>query len=177
MDLFAFCCSFWFFVPAKSQNEQCDTQMKTSTKNQHEQQKTTKRLFIHSHQFWTNGRWLISRALRSQKKQRRERKSNEKQQKATKSNKKQQRTSLEKRKRARKTKTGMKKLRRATKGTKSPNGNQALTFIRQSELNLTEIIPLLHRGPMTVSCRLSTRGKVRESKGRGYFPYLGLWDT
>ena len=37
--LFACCCSFWFFVPTKTHNEQCNTQMKTSTKNQYEQQK------------------------------------------------------------------------------------------------------------------------------------------
>ena len=36
---FAFRCSFWFFVPTKSHNEQCDAQMETSTKNQNEQQK------------------------------------------------------------------------------------------------------------------------------------------
>ena len=29
---FAFCCSFWFFVPTKSHNEQCNVQMETSTK-------------------------------------------------------------------------------------------------------------------------------------------------
>ena len=39
LDFFAFCCSFWFFVPTKSHNEQCDAQMETSTKNQNEQQK------------------------------------------------------------------------------------------------------------------------------------------
>ena len=149
---FAFCCAFWFFVPTKSHNEQCDVQMETSTKkqneqqkaitsnkrhlpvlvfeielilknkkeqrraakgnerqmetlpkNQNEQQKATKSIFIHSHQFWTNGRWLISRAIKSQKEQRRATRSSEKQQKPTKSNKKQQRTSeLEKPKRARK---------------------------------------------------------------------------
>ena len=27
-----FCCSFWFFVPKKNQNEQCNVQMETSTK-------------------------------------------------------------------------------------------------------------------------------------------------
>ena len=60
-------------------------------------------IFIHSHQFWTNGRWLMSRAMKSQKEQRRAMESNEKQQKAMKSNKKQQWTSeLEKPKRARK---------------------------------------------------------------------------
>ena len=36
---FAFRCSFWFFVPTKSHNEQCDAQMETTTKNQNEQQK------------------------------------------------------------------------------------------------------------------------------------------
>ena len=37
---FAFCCcSFWFFVPTKSHNEQCDAQMETSTKDQNMQQK------------------------------------------------------------------------------------------------------------------------------------------
>ena len=36
---FVFRCSFWFFVPTKNQNEQCDIQMDTSTKNQNEQQK------------------------------------------------------------------------------------------------------------------------------------------
>ena len=40
LDFFAFCCSFWLFVPTKSHNEQCDAQMETSTKNQNEQQKT-----------------------------------------------------------------------------------------------------------------------------------------
>ena len=60
-------------------------------------------IFIHSHKFWTYGKWLISRAMKSQKWQRRAMKSNEKQQKARKSNKKQQRTSeLKKPKRARK---------------------------------------------------------------------------
>ena len=39
LDIFAFRCSFWFFVPTKSHNEQCDAQMETSTKNQNEQQK------------------------------------------------------------------------------------------------------------------------------------------
>ena len=184
---FAFCCSFWIFVPTKSHNEHCDAQMETSTKNQNEQQKAitsnkrhlpvlvfeielilfskTKKkqrravkgnerqmetrtknqneqqraffipIFIHSHQFWTCGRWLISRAMKSQKEQRRATKSNEKQQKATKSNKKAT-TDIG----AGKTKTGKKKpkdeqrkkkpkdekaKRRATKGTKSPNGNQA----------------------------------------------------
>ena len=39
LDIFAFCCSFWFFVPTKSHNEQCDAQMETYTKNQNEQQK------------------------------------------------------------------------------------------------------------------------------------------
>ena len=37
LDFFAFCCSFWFFVPTETQNEQCDAQMETSTKNQNEQ--------------------------------------------------------------------------------------------------------------------------------------------
>ena len=36
---FVFCCSFWFFVPTKSHNEQCDAQMETSAKSQNEQQK------------------------------------------------------------------------------------------------------------------------------------------
>ena len=59
--------------------------------------------------------------MKSRKEQRRATKSDEKQQKATKSNKKQQRTIG-----AGKTKTGKKKPIRAMKGTKSPNGNQAL---------------------------------------------------
>ena len=97
-----------------------ERQMETRTKNQNEQQKATKSIFIpifiHSQQFETYGRWFVSRAMKSQKEQRRATKSNEKQQKATKSNKKQQRTSeLEKPKRA----------RQATKGSKSPNRNQA----------------------------------------------------
>ena len=32
LDLFAFCCSFWFFVPAKNQNNQCNVQIETSTR-------------------------------------------------------------------------------------------------------------------------------------------------
>ena len=39
LDLFTFCCSFWFFVPTKSHNKQWDAQMETSTKNENEQQK------------------------------------------------------------------------------------------------------------------------------------------
>ena len=39
LDIFAFCCSLWFFVPTKSHNEQCDAQLEISTKNQNEQQK------------------------------------------------------------------------------------------------------------------------------------------
>ena len=31
--VFAFCCSFWFFVPTKSHSEQCDAQMETQMKN------------------------------------------------------------------------------------------------------------------------------------------------
>ena len=76
---------------------------KTKTSNKKQQRAFFIPIFIHSHQFWTSGRWFISRAMKSQKEQRRATKSNEKQQKATKSNKKQQRTSeLEKPKRARK---------------------------------------------------------------------------
>ena len=95
---------------------------KTKTSNKKQQRAFSIPIFIHSHEFWTYGRWLISRAMKSEKEQGRATKSNERQQlKATKSNKKQQRTSeLEKPKRARK------KARRATKGTKSPNGSQAL---------------------------------------------------
>ena len=59
-------------------------QMETRTKNQNEQQRAFFiPIFIHSHQFWTNGRWLISGAMKSQKEQRRATKSYEKQQKAT----------------------------------------------------------------------------------------------
>ena len=78
-------------------------------------------IFIHPHQFWTYGRWLISRAMKSQKEQRRATKSSEKHQKATKNNKKQQRTpELEKPKQARRNQD---EQRKAQKG---PNGNQAL---------------------------------------------------
>ena len=48
MDFYAFCCSFWFFVPTKDQNEQCDVQMEASTKIQNEQQKAK----------MSNQRWL-----------------------------------------------------------------------------------------------------------------------
>ena len=99
--------------------------MGTRTKNQNEQQKQQRAffmpIFIHSHHFWTNGRWLVSRAMKSQKEQRRAAKSNEKQQKATKSNKKKTMDIG-----AGKTKMGKKKPRRAMKGTQSLNGNQAL---------------------------------------------------
>ena len=50
-------------------------------------------IFIHLLQLWTHGRWLTSRARKSQKEQQRAMKSKEKQQKATKSNKKQKPTS------------------------------------------------------------------------------------
>ena len=66
---------------------------KTKTSNKKQQRAFFIPIFIHSHQFWTYERWLVSRAMKSQKDQRGETKSNEKQQKATKSNKKQQRTS------------------------------------------------------------------------------------
>ena len=32
LDFLTFCCSFWFFVPTKNENEQCDAQMEASTK-------------------------------------------------------------------------------------------------------------------------------------------------
>ena len=37
--IFSLCCLFWFFVPTKNQNKQCNVQMETSTKSQNEQQK------------------------------------------------------------------------------------------------------------------------------------------
>ena len=95
--------------------------MERRTKNQNEQQRAFFiPIFIHSHQFWTYGMWLISRAMKS---------SNDGQRKAVKSSKKLRRaakatTDI----RAGKAKTGKKKLRPATKGTKSPNGNQALVL-------------------------------------------------
>ena len=79
---------------------------KTKTSGKNQQRTFLIPIFIHSHQFWSYGRWLVSRAMKSQKEQRWATKSNKKQQKATKSNKTQQRTSkLEKPKRARKNKT------------------------------------------------------------------------
>ena len=77
-------------------------------------------IFIHSHQFWTYGRWLISRAMKSLKEQRRAKK---KQRKAAKSYEEQQKATTDIG--AGKTKTGKKRPKRATEGTKSPNGNQA----------------------------------------------------
>ena len=71
-------------------------------------------IFIHLLQLWTYGRWLTSRAMKNQKEQRRATKSNEKQQIATKSNKKQKRTSK------------LEKPKQGIKGTKNPNGNQAI---------------------------------------------------
>ena len=65
---------------------------KPKTSNKKQQRTFFIPIFIHSYQFWTYGRWLISRAMKIQKEQRRAMKSNEKQQKATKSNKLQQRT-------------------------------------------------------------------------------------
>ena len=51
---------------------------KTNTSNKEQQMAFFIPILIHSHQFWTYGRWLISRAMKSQKEQRRATKSNEK---------------------------------------------------------------------------------------------------
>ena len=51
---------------------------KTKTSNKEQQIAFFIPILIHSHQFWTYGRWLISRAMKSQKEQRRATKSNEK---------------------------------------------------------------------------------------------------
>ena len=100
-----------------------ERQMETRTKKPKRATKATKAffiaIFIHSHQFWTYGRWLVSRATKSQKNQRRERKSNEKQQKATKSNEKQQRTSeLEKPKQARRNQEEQRKVHKVQMETR-----------------------------------------------------------
>ena len=93
--------------------------METHTKNQNEQQKATKSIFhSHFHSFSPIlNLWKVV-GIESNEKPGRATTGNEKQQKASKKNKKQQR--------AGKTKTGKKKPRRAMKGTKCPNGNQAL---------------------------------------------------
>ena len=71
----------------KSKNGHC------SWKNQNEQQRATKHIFhshfIHSSQFWTNGKWLTSKAMKKQK-------GNNKQPKTTKSSIKQQRATKSK---------------------------------------------------------------------------------
>ena len=63
-------------------------------------------------------------ATTGSEKQQRATKSNEEQLNATKSNEKQKKTDIV----GQKTKTGNKKPKQATKGTKSPNGNQALSY-------------------------------------------------
>ena len=101
---------------------------KTKTSNKKQQRAFFIPIFIHSHKFWTYGRWLISRAMKSQKEQRRATKSNEKQQKTTKSNKKQQRTSkTEKPKLARKNQDEQRKAQEVQMETRlngiDPAGN------------------------------------------------------
>ena len=92
---------------------------KTKTSHRKQQKALLIHIFIHSHQFWTYGRWLISRAMKSQKEQRGATKSNEKQQRATKTNKKQQRTTeLEKPKRVRKSQDEQRKAQKVQMKTR-----------------------------------------------------------
>ena len=99
--------------------------METRTKNQNEQQKATKSIFhSHFHSFApVLDQWKVV-YIKSNEKPERATTGNEKQWKAAKSYEEQQKATTDIR--AGKTKTGKKKPRRATKGTKSPNGNQAL---------------------------------------------------
>ena len=77
---------------------------KTKTSNKEHFSFPFSLIFIHLLQLWTYGRWLTSRARKSQEEQQRAMKSNGKQQKAAESNKKQKRTAeLEEPKRAIKT--------------------------------------------------------------------------
>ena len=101
--------SIWYKAPKSNEEQQKATNgkwkhaAKTKANNKKQQRAFFIPIFIHSHQFGTFRRWLISRTIKSRKEQRRATKSNGKQQKAAKSNKKEQRTSkLEKPKRARK---------------------------------------------------------------------------
>ena len=102
--------------------------METRTKNQNEQQKATKSIFhSHFHSFApVLDQWKVV-YIKSNEKPERATTGNEKQWKAAKSYEEQQKATTDIR--AGKTKTGKKKPRRATKGTKSPNGNQALALI------------------------------------------------
>ena len=100
-----------------------ERQMETRTKNQNEKQKATKSIFhSHFHSFSPIlDLWKVVDI-----------KINEKPERATTGNETQYMKSSKKLRKATtdigagKTKTGKKKSRRATKGTKSPNGNQAL---------------------------------------------------
>ena len=90
----AFAC-FGFYLKNKKEQRRAlksnERQMETHTKNQNEQQRAFFiPIFIHSHQFWIYGRWLISRAMKSLKEQRRAMKSNEKLRRASKSYEEQQ---------------------------------------------------------------------------------------
>ena len=104
-----------------------ERQMETLTKNQNEQQKETKSTFhSHFHSFAPIlDLWKVI-DIKSNEKPERATTGNEKQWKAAKSYEEQQKATTDIR--AGKTKTGKKKPRRAMKGTKSPNGNQALVF-------------------------------------------------
>ena len=75
LDFLAFCCSFWFFVPTKSYNEQCHALMETSTKNQNQQQKAMMSNNRHICLFWFLDIELIlyqnqERAMKTSKRQR-----------------------------------------------------------------------------------------------------------
>ena len=105
---------------------------KPKTSNRKQQRAFFIPIFIDSRQFWTCGRWLISRAMKSQKEQRWATKSNEKQQKATKSNTKQQRTSeLE-------NQNGQEKAKTSNERHKKPKWKPSFTGVRSyTEAKLT----------------------------------------
>ena len=94
-----------------------ERQIETGPKNQNEQQKATKSIFTSHFQSFASilDPWKVVDIKRNEKLARATT-SNEKQQKAVKSNKKQKRTSQ------------LEKPKQTIKGTKIPNGNQALAI-------------------------------------------------
>ena len=78
-------CLFWFLSQKQDRATKGNKrQMETRTKNQNKKQRAFfLPISIYSHQFRTNGRWLISRAMKSNDEQRKAAESYEEQQKAT----------------------------------------------------------------------------------------------